>query len=292
MRLVSSILLAIYVLCSTVQLLRAECSGSYVCKFQDVCGISEPVMRAAPYVPGGLEKSARQFPWTAQVIAARYDRREAGGSGTLISDRHVWTAANIFEGIQYDSVYVYLGTGVGISFPAHHHRWYRAESVCIIRAKPDEGGDWAIITLEDPVKFSDYVGPACWTDTQESPMDFCYIAGLGMDGGPVTNWNIMRVGEVKCPPEWTNEYHACFLGAHQFDGANVFEEDTGGGLVCLDEKSGRWQLRGNVFTYFSTGSPLRCATGLGSLVHSTQKESLEACGVRLPDWNNRTKSRW
>ena len=283
MRLDSSIWLAIYVLCSTVQLLRAECSGSYVCKFQDVCGFSEDDTRAGPYIIGGRKKSPKQFPWTAQVITVRNGRWISGGSGTLISDRHIWTAAHLFEGKKFDSTYVFLGTDRAMVSRRGTEGWLLADSVCAKRAKPDEGRDWAIITLRDPVELSDYVRPACWTDAHESRMDLCYFAGIGQfnDRGTLSkDYNIMQVGQTRCPSRWDNDNYVCFLGTNQYEGASSCAGDSGGGLVCLDRKSGRWQLRGDLVGIIGfVDNDGSCARGQTSIAVRTKKKLLEACGI-------------
>ena len=283
MRLVSSILLAICVLCSTVQLLRAECSGSYVCKFKDVCGISEDDTRAEPYIIGGRKKSPKQFPWTAQISVVLYGLEIVTGSGTLISDRHVLTAAHLFEVEAFSSIRVYLGTNERIESRWSADGSLEADSFCANRSEQGEARDRAIITLRDPVEFSDYVRPACWTDSQESPMDLCYFAGIGhVDGrGTLTeNYNIMQVGEIRCPSRWDNDNYACFLGKNQYDGASTCFGDSGGGLVCLDQESGRWQVRADFIAFIlHESNEEKCAKGQISIAVRTKKKLLEACGV-------------
>ena len=283
MRLVASILLAAYFLNSTVQLLGAECSGSYLCQFQNVCGISEGVARAGPYIINGTRKLPNQFPWTAQVVIKYHEYAYQEGTGTLISDRHILTSSHLFEGGSVEGVYVFIGTDRRYGFQQKSDGWLEAESFCVNPWKKEDGSDWATVRLQDRVEFSARVRPACVPQTQESSLSLCYLAGAGYIDAketPSRVFNIMQVGEYGCPGNFFSEYRACVRGVNKYANAKICHGDSGAGLVCMDEESRRWQVRGNVIAYiYDRRTQRNCTQGTGTLVVLTKRKALDVCAT-------------
>ena len=279
----SSVLIVVCSLSSFCQLIEANCNGSYLSKFQDDCGLMDVEPRDGSYILNGRKKDRREFPWTAQIsVVLRGSLFLIRGSGTLISDRHVLTAAHVLESNHgISGVYVYLGTDEAKVFDDKDEGWLPVESYCkeSVRFRGEE--DWAILTLERPVEFDDYVRPACWPDSQDLPTNVCYLAGVGVIDDHNTqsrDYNIMQARRTACLPGYNRPGVACFRGAGLYRMSISCFGDSGGGLVCLDDQSDRWFVHGNLFAGLTFGKPA-CQMGQMMLVHSNRRKQLEKCHI-------------
>ena len=125
----------------------------------DSYGFPSPA-RVSPYIIGGDDAVEHSIPW--QVVTMSRDRnRMTACGGTLISSRHVLTAAHCEEARSSDIVI--LGAhevGLDGSSDGYHR------GVCKSVNHPDYNWssndyDIAILHLEEPVQFNDRVAPAC-----------------------------------------------------------------------------------------------------------------------------------
>merc|ERR1711976_801628 len=118
------------------------------------CGIPNKSNR----IVGGVETEVNEYPWQVALVSSRGSHPFCGG--TLISDRHVMTAAHCTAGSTASSIAVLVGehriddgqfTRIGLS-AINDHPNYNDRSL---------NNDYSILTLAEPVTFSDKVRPAC-----------------------------------------------------------------------------------------------------------------------------------
>ena len=118
------------------------------------CGIPNRSMR----IVGGQETEVNEYPWQVGLVSKR--GRTPWCGGTLISDRHVMTAAHCTAGETTNSMAVLLG----------EHRIddgnFNRVKISAINDDPlyDDNSfqyDFSILTLAEPVTFSASLAPAC-----------------------------------------------------------------------------------------------------------------------------------
>ena len=118
------------------------------------CGVANTANR----IVGGVETEAHEYPWQVGLVSASGSHPWCGG--TLISPQHVLTAAHCTAGASPSNIAVLLG----------EHRIddsdYTRLSLSAITDHPDYSGstldnDFSILTLSQPVAFTQKVSPAC-----------------------------------------------------------------------------------------------------------------------------------
>ncbi|CAC5419326.1 TMPRSS15 [Mytilus coruscus] len=131
-----------------------------------------------PYIIGGTLAYKGQWPW---VVAVRKGNTFICG-GTLISDRWVITAGHCVESVLSVPHMVSIVTGT----PMKDGRDGNVVRVSEIIINPDYNfiykADIAVLLLQMPVLFDDYIKPICLPNTlQYLPRDSpCYTAGWGL----------------------------------------------------------------------------------------------------------------
>jgi len=112
----------------------------------------------ADRIVGGVETSAHEYPWQVGLVSSNGQYPWCGG--TLISSRHVLTAAHCTAGSSPSNIAVLVG----------EHRTndnsFNRISLSAITDHPDYNSntldnDYSILTLSTPVTFSREVSPAC-----------------------------------------------------------------------------------------------------------------------------------
>ena len=152
----------------------------------DNYGLPSPA-RASPYIIGGSDAIPHSIPWQVISLPSSRDRLKACG-GTLISNRHVLTAAHCET--ERLSGMVIVGAhsieGPQVTSDGIKHR------VCKIEIHPNynEGTreyDIAILHLKEPVEFNFNVAPACLPDERFSWNE----TGRKMT---VSGWGLLKYG--------------------------------------------------------------------------------------------------
>lgn len=230
-----------------------------------------PKLRKRNRIINGADQNYGEWPSFARLSI---DKRVAGGygtiscGGTLVSERHVLTAAHCVYVTRKWRAQVVRPDGVTVILGDHDkHRTdrfeqlHRARSVCVAQNyKPDDNGsgnDWAIIELERPVKTNDYVSPACMPREPvqiEGRFSTCYVIGSGILSEDRTGHKIdattvqkLRVEKVSCSPfglSDSDRSRHCFAHHGEPQGDSC-RGDSGGPVLCLNDAK-RWLVVGVV----------------------------------------------
>merc|ERR1711962_290683 len=196
-------------------------------------------------IVGGQETEENEYPWQVGLVSRGGTTPWCGGS--LISERHVLTAAHCTEDLSARRIQVLLG----------EHRINDGEftrvNVANINDDPDydfPDGDFSILTLSQPVTFSSSVRPVCLpsdtTKTYEG--EVATVTGWGtLSSGGSQPDVLMEVDVTVTTNDFCNgvygdinSLHICAMDA----GKDSCQGDSGGPLIV--QENGRWTLVGVV----------------------------------------------
>merc|ERR1712240_14175 len=197
-------------------------------------------------IVGGQETEENEYPWQVGLVRRGGTTPFCGGS--LISERHVLTAAHCTEATSAGRIQVLLG----------EHRINDGEftrvNVATINEDPDydfPDGDFSILTLSQPVTFSSTVRPVCLpsdtTKTYEG--EVATVTGWGtLSSGGSQPDVLMEVDVTVTTNDFCrgvygndiNSLHICAMDA----GKDSCQGDSGGPLIV--QENGRWTLVGVV----------------------------------------------
>jgi len=218
------------------------------------CGISPNEEAHNDRIVGGTKASPAEYPWQVTLLF----RGQHMCGGTLISDRHVVTAAHCFQGPLADRRQWLVGVGLTSLEHVTRNNVVRVAKVSVHERYVHEPptNDIALLTLAQPLRINqgELVRTACLPQKGE---DFegqtCTITGWGSmyEGGPATK----HLQEVDLPVI-SNAQCSNVLGAQAGiqkgvicagvpqGGHDACQGDSGGPMVC--KKGGVWQLAGIV----------------------------------------------
>lgn len=212
----------------------------------------------------GDNQTYGEWPSFVEIVASRSPPRvQSICSGTLVSDRHVLTAAHCLDlrvsnttivPAHPSDLHLTLGSH-WINLPDKYEQIRRARSLCVaskyehtFAAKPN---DWALIELDKPVDLNMYVQPACLPfgpiETRGRRSE-CWMVGAGLSlthPHPVRPDIVrkVRAEQVPCAPHIIpHATRQCFANFNEKVG-NICPGDSGGPLLCLDDGS-RWTVVG------------------------------------------------
>merc|ERR1712002_1324866 len=132
-------------------------------------------------IVGGQETEQHEYPWQVGLVSRNGKTPWCGG--TLISDRHIMTAAHCTAGSTASSIQILLG-----EHRTNDDEFTRVD-VSQINDDPNYSfpdGDFSILTLTEPVTFTSSVRPACLPATT----DKTYAGELAT----VTGWGTLSSG--------------------------------------------------------------------------------------------------
>ncbi|XP_070267693.1 serine protease 27 isoform X1 [Myotis yumanensis] len=221
--------------------------GTQMTKALNVCGRPRMLNRMV----GGQDALEGEWPW--QVSIQRNGSHFCGGS--LITDRWVLTAAHCFSNTSETSLYQVLLGARQLVKPGPHATYSRVKRV---ESNPLYQGmassaDVALVELEAPVTFTNYILPVCMPDPSiifESGME-CWATGWGSpsEQDRLPNPRILQklavpiIDTPKCNLLYSKDAESGFqlktikddmLCAGFAEGKkDACKGDSGGPLVCL-----------------------------------------------------------
>ncbi|CAH2052398.1 unnamed protein product, partial [Iphiclides podalirius] len=214
----------------------------------------------------GHSYSPGEWPWLVAIYQTGARQLNFVCSGTLVSDRHVITAAHCMQNKEASDIVVKLGV-------FNLEEWggdvvvKKLQSAVVHEQfnKTNLANDISLFTLEQSVQFNTNIKPICLWGTNT---DLNRIVG---HTGVVTGWGDNEFGRgghgdprmIRMPIVSTDDCRASTpdlykltsdrtLCAGNRDGTGPCSGDSGGGLYVIDD--GRWKLRGIVSLALSSKS--------------------------------------
>ncbi|XP_015111459.1 uncharacterized protein LOC107037419 [Diachasma alloeum] len=252
--------------CPSREVLRVKCKNLE-------CGIRTQTMSQARIVGGG-SSTAGSWPW--QVALYKEGDYQCGGA--LINDKWVLSAAHCFYHTQNEYWVARIGATRKGNFPSPHEQILPLDYVILHPEYVDNGyiNDVAVLRLEKPVTFSDYVRPICLPDSEPKSGTSCTVTGWGQ------LYEIGRIfpdtlQEVELPLISTEECRrkTLFLPLYRITsgmlcaglkdgGRDACMGDSGGPLVCQGNDN-RYTLHGITSNGYGCARPGR--PGVYTKVH-------------------------
>ncbi|KAJ0172183.1 hypothetical protein K1T71_012156 [Dendrolimus kikuchii] len=213
------------------------------------CGLST---RAEGRVTGTRAGKPRDWPWMALVTPKN---REQYCGGTLISDRHVLTAAHCTNGQKAEDLSVRLG-----EYDLTRSNDSRSYNFRVIEIRRHEKydsktyyNDVAILKLHRPAVFNTYVWPICLPPPgMQMTNETAIVIGWGVQfiGGPKSNV-LMEVSvpiwdHQKCKDAYVERVSAVNICAAGYEGEKDACQHDSGGPLMYQMPSGRWAIIGIV----------------------------------------------
>ncbi|CAG9862269.1 unnamed protein product [Phyllotreta striolata] len=230
--------------------------------YDDVCGRSTP--KTIPLIFNGHEVPKGAYPWLVAIFAVKPNGLNYKCAGSLISNRHVVTAAHCVQTstrrVRPKELLLVLGK-------LNIQKWIPTSGEKIVEpmgiyVHPDykissSDADIALLVLSEPLKFSLVIKPIClW----KGDTSLTKIVG---NSGTVVGWGRDENGEIRTEePKQLNvpivSQETCLASnpkfhystsnrtfcAGQRDGTGPCNGDSGGGFIM--KKDGKWMLRGIV----------------------------------------------
>ncbi|XP_008544698.1 uncharacterized protein LOC103569261 [Microplitis demolitor] len=253
--------------CPSGEVLKVKCKSLE-------CGIRTQTTSQARIVGGGSSQ-AGSWPW--QVALYKEGDYQCGGA--LISDKWVLSAAHCFYHAQNEYWVARIGATRRGNFPSPHEQILTLDYINLHPEYIDSGfiNDVALLRLERPVIFSDYVRPVCLPDSEPKSGTTCTVTGWGQ---------LFEIGrifpdtlqEVELPLISTEECRrkTLFLPLYRITsgmlcaglkdgGRDACMGDSGGPLVCRDKTNDKYTLHGITSNGYGCARPGR--PGVYTKVH-------------------------
>ncbi|CAG5101575.1 Similar to Enteropeptidase-like, partial [Cotesia congregata] len=245
--------------CPSGEVLKVKCKSLE-------CGIRTQTTSQARIVGGGSSE-AGSWPW--QVALYKEGDYQCGGA--LISDKWVLSAAHCFYNAKNEYWVARIGATRRGNFPSPHEQILTLDFINLHPEYIDSGfiNDVALLRLERPVIFSDYVRPVCLPDSEPKSGTICTVTGWGQ---------LFEIGrifpdtlqEVELPLISTEECRkkTLFLPLYRITsgmlcaglkdgGRDACMGDSGGPLVCRDKTNDKYTLHGITSNGYGCARPGR-----------------------------------
>jgi len=208
------------------------------------CGIPNRSNR----IVGGVETEVNEYPWQVGLVSRNGRTPYCGG--TLISDRHVMTAAHCTAGSSASRIYILLG---------EHKTDDNIMNKVEVEAINDDPqyndsnmrNDFSILTLKEPVTFTREISPACLPSDRSKNYagQVATVSGWGTLQSQGNQPTVLMEVDVTVT---TNEFCKSVYGSGISDinicamdaGKDSCQGDSGGPLVI--QENGRFALIGVV----------------------------------------------
>ncbi|KAJ0173273.1 hypothetical protein K1T71_011449 [Dendrolimus kikuchii] len=250
-------------------------SSSNIYNEQNQCG--QVKLNANPLVVNGGRALNGQWPWHVALYQTQTVDHKYICGGTLVTRRHVITAAHCVTRkasrrvVNLNTLTVYLGKhNLRTSIEGVQIRFVNNIVIAPQYNSSTFAKDLAILELQEPVTYSDWVQPVClWP---ESKVDLRHViaqkgsvVGWGFDDSGMASeeLNLVEMPVVSAETcirsyadffvRFTSSYTYC---AGYRDGTSVCNGDSGGGMVF--EIGNKWFLRGLVSLSVAKQNEFRC----------------------------------
>ncbi|XP_050308708.1 serine protease gd-like [Anthonomus grandis grandis] len=227
------------------------------------------IQRATPLISHGENTVPGQWPWHTALYLENNKDTEYICGGTLVSDKHVITAAHCVTKtrtnvpVQPNRLIMYFGKYNRLSFGAD----VQERNVESIKVHPSFNAsvyynDIAVVTLASPVEFTNFVRPCCLWDDKDVNIENLVgkrglVVGWGFDQTGQLSKNLMQselpiVSTKTCLfsnrnffSQFTSDKNFCAGFRNE---TAVCNGDSGGGMTFPKPTQGGtnvvWQLRG------------------------------------------------
>ncbi|XP_007443047.1 acrosin-like [Python bivittatus] len=220
----------------------------------DVCGRHPLVPRhdQSEQVVSSTNAQPGAWPWIVSLQLPTITGHKHTCGGSLVSGRWILTAAHCFAN-KRDLPHwrAVVGAWRLSSLGSEVHvRYIKRIVIHEDYQRNTETSDIALMELDQPVKCSDYIQPACLPDTTVtvSLLTHCYISGWGILGKAAAREvsdvmhevKVSRFSVAQCnSSDWYNgaiENHTLCAG-YEEGGADICQGDSGGPLMCQEDGS-------------------------------------------------------
>ncbi|XP_013782776.2 chymotrypsin-like elastase family member 2A [Limulus polyphemus] len=219
-----------------------------------------PPIEGADRIIGGQEVRQGSWPWQAELQRGFYSPNGHVCGATILNANWVLTAAHCFlDGLEKHRLRLHLGKhNAYLTDPTEQVRYidtyiiYPREVNKKITAMSDFDimHDFALIKLNAPLKFTDYVRPACLPqkDYELTVGSFCYVTGWGVTRGTGGNDVLKQaeseiLDEADCSTEFVDFNSTTMIcTGTQAGGHGVCHGDSGGPLSC--KFGDHWEVLG------------------------------------------------
>ncbi|XP_068245825.1 venom protease-like [Palaemon carinicauda] len=212
------------------------------------CGITALATR----IVGGTAANIKEHPWIVSILRTGVNPNQYCG-GALLSNRHVLTAAHCLAGFDWNTIWVRIGE---YDFRRTDDTPHVERRIATFKLHPNFNGrtfenDIALLILESPVTFNDYIRPICLPPSNDFTGVTATVVGWGalVYQGPVS-----PVLQKVSVPVWSNNdcndayeqpiRDTMICAANPRGGQDSCQDDSGGPLMAV--VNGKWSVIGLV----------------------------------------------